>query len=218
MGGAREALGSVVEVVEGGKERATAPDDDDEKERYTIAIAPWVRAQEPITTVAKRTEEVDLLLEKLKGLEVVRPLLKSPPAEVGLKDLLLRHAHGSEHGSLDPTTTAALLTLYQEWQRVTSEKINKNQEDLRNKIDMVEALAVKLLQRFNSSLRMMKASATDLEDVHAIKVEVGEMKGRLREVVENYNVLEKRINADGPDFLKVAAKPLAISNFPRKAS
>lgn len=35
-----------MEVVEGGKERATAPDDDDEKERYTIAIAPWVRAQE----------------------------------------------------------------------------------------------------------------------------------------------------------------------------
>lgn len=161
---------------------------------------------EGITTVTQRTVEVDPLLEKLKALEIAGPLLKSPPSEVGLKDLLLRHSRCSEYGSLDPTTTASLLTLFQEWQRVTSEKISKNQDDLKNKIDVVEALMVKLLQRFNSSLRTMKASATDLEDVHPIKMEVKEMKGRLKEVLEHYNSLVNHINAEGPDFLRPDAK------------
>eukprot|EP00250_Pteridium_aquilinum_P008737 c18171_g1_i4 orf=136-684(+) len=175
-----------------------------------LSSLPQMPSAEGITTVANRTLEVDPLLEKLKALEIATPLLKSPPAEVGLKDLLLRHAHGSEHGSLDPTTTASLLTLYQEWQRVTAEKLNKNQEDLKNKIDVVEALVIKLLQRFNSSLRRMKASAADLEDVHSIKVEVKEMKGRLKEVLGHYNDLVKSINAEGPDFLRADAKPLAM--------
>ncbi|MCO5609044.1 hypothetical protein L7F22_063265, partial [Adiantum nelumboides] len=55
------------------------------------------------------------------------PLLKSPPSEVELKDMLLRHVQSSEYGALDPTTTASLFTLYHEWQRVTSQKVNKNQ-------------------------------------------------------------------------------------------
>ncbi|KAI5054735.1 hypothetical protein GOP47_0029880 [Adiantum capillus-veneris] len=167
-----------------------------------------------ITTVANRTLETDPLLEKLKALEIATPLLKSPPSEVGLKDLLLRHVHSSEHGALDPTTTASLLTLYHEWQRVTSEKVNKNQEDLSNKIEVVEALAIKLLQRFNSSLRLMKATAMDLEDVHSIKVEVKEMKDRLKDVLVHYNALVTSINEEGPDFLRTDAKPLLVGDFP----
>ncbi|KAH7441023.1 hypothetical protein KP509_03G021800 [Ceratopteris richardii] len=135
------------------------------------------------------------------------PLLKSPPSEVGLKDLLLRHVHNSEHGALDPTTTASLLTLYQEWQRVTSEKINKNQEDLSNKIEVVEALAMKLLQRFNSSLQLMKTSAADLEDVHTIKEEVKEMKRKFDNMLLQYDSLVKIMNAEGPDFLRADIKP-----------
>eukprot|EP00250_Pteridium_aquilinum_P008735 c18171_g1_i1 orf=582-752(+) len=56
----------------------------------------------------------------------------------------------------------------------------------------------------------MKASAADLEDVHSIKVEVKEMKGRLKEVLGHYNDLVKSINAEGPDFLRADAKPLAM--------
>ncbi|MCO5609890.1 hypothetical protein L7F22_064124 [Adiantum nelumboides] len=165
-----------------------------------------------ITTVANRTLEADPLLEKLRALEIATPLLKSPPSEVGLKDMLLRHVQSSEYGTLDPTTTASLLTLYHEWQRVTSQKVNKNQEDLSNKIEIVEALAVKLLQRFNSSLRLMKASATDLEDVHSIKMEFKEMKDRFKDVLGHYNSLVKNINEDGPDFLRNDAKPLECSS------
>ncbi|MCO5609045.1 hypothetical protein L7F22_063266, partial [Adiantum nelumboides] len=73
-------------------------------------------------------------------------------------------------------------------------------EDLSNKIEVVEALAVKLLQRFNSSLCLMKASATDLEDVHSIKMEFKEMKGRFKDVLGHYNALVKSINEDGPDL------------------
>ncbi|KAH7441022.1 hypothetical protein KP509_03G021800 [Ceratopteris richardii] len=160
-----------------------------------------------ITTIANRILQADPLLEKLKTLEIAEPLLKSPPSEVGLKDLLLRHVHNSEHGALDPTTTASLLTLYQEWQRVTSEKINKNQEDLSNKIEVVEALAMKLLQRFNSSLQLMKTSAADLEDVHTIKEEVKEMKRKFDNMLLQYDSLVKIMNAEGPDFLRADIKP-----------
>lgn len=171
---------------------------------------PQVPAAEGITTVTQKTQELNPLLEKLKALEVALPLLNLRPSDTGLKDLLLRHAHDSEHGSLDPTTTASLLTLFQEWQRVASEKIHKNQDDLKNKIDVVEALAVKLLQRFNSSLQVMKASATKLEDVHSIKTELKEMNSRLQEALEQYNTLVKSIKAEGPDFLRSDAKPLVM--------
>lgn len=173
-----------------------------------------------ITTVVDKAEEIDLHLEKLQRLEIAAPILKLVAVESSLKDLLLRRslsqAHSGEHGSLDPATTATLLTLYHEWQRATAEKINKNQEDLGNKIDIVEALAMKLLQRFKFSLCIMKACATDLEDVHALKVEVGDMKGKLREVLENYSTLHKRINAEGPDFLKAVVRPFSMNDMNKR--
>ena len=43
-----------------------------------------------------------------------------------------------------------------------------HQEDLNDKIDIVEALALKLLQRFSSSLTMMKDGSNDLQGGNSI--------------------------------------------------
>ena len=51
-----------------------------------------------------------------------------------------------------------------------------------------------------------------IPSAHAIKVEVDEVKNRLNEVLENYNALERRINADGPHFLQNVVKPLALGD------
>ena len=48
--------------------------------------------------------------------------------------------------------------------------------------------------------------------MNAIKVEVDEIKNRLKKVLENYNALEKRIDADGPHFLQNVVKPLALDD------
>lgn len=47
--------------------------------------------------------------------------------------------------------------------------------------------------------------------VHALQVEMGELKGRLTEVISNCDALCKRIAAEGPDSLKASIKPLAIT-------
>eukprot|EP00249_Psilotum_nudum_P005135 c18611_g1_i1 orf=226-840(+) len=170
-----------------------------------------------ITTVIGRTEETDPYVERLNKLVIATPILKSLPVESSLKDLLLRRSlsqrHAGEHGALDPTTTTQLLTLYQEWQRVTSQKIMENQEHLVNKIDAVEALAIKLLQQLNYSLSVMKTSAMHLENVNLLKVEVGEMKGKLMEVLENYDSLCKRVGAEEPDFVNLTVRSFSTNDM-----
>lgn len=113
------------------------------------------------------------------------------------------------------------------------------QEEIENKIEVADALATKLLQRFGYSVSAMKTSSQHLSEgnlirvnsaglfyqllgfinyvlwkihaVHALQVEIGELKGRLTEVISNCDALCKRIAAGGPDSLKASIKPLAVT-------
>ncbi|KAH9317024.1 hypothetical protein KI387_018793 [Taxus chinensis] len=167
-----------------------------------------------ITTVKDRIEGVDPSLEKLKALKIALPILKSPPTESTLTDILVRKSSStSDSGTLNPKLAFELFSLYREWQETTAKTINEGQDELENKIDIADALATKLLQRFNHSVSVMKTSATHFEDVYPLQVEVGELKGKLKEVLADYNALCKRINAEGPDVLKASAMPFSSSEL-----
>lgn len=47
--------------------------------------------------------------------------------------------------------------------------------------------------------------------VHALQVEIGELKGRLTEVISNCDALCKRIAAQGPESLRTSIKPFAAA-------
>jgi len=46
--------------------------------------------------------------------------------------------------------------------------------------------------------------------VNSLQVEIGELKGRLTEVISNCDALCKRIEAEGPESLRSSIKPFAI--------
>jgi len=154
----------------------------------------------------RSSEEVDPCIERLQNLSVallVEPKKRKPDVS---------HARCVNNiawpaGTIDATTTAHLLSLYQEWQRLTAAKVSKNQEEIGFKIDAVEAVAMKLLQRLNYSASVMKTSATHLQDVEYLKVEVREMKRALNIVLERYETLCKRVEQQGPDFLRGTTRP-----------
>lgn len=159
----------------------------------------------------RSAEELDPCLERLQNLSVAGPILKPPVGESSLTDVLLQRnlsqSGHDDYGTLDATTTAGLLSLYQEWQRLTAAKVSKNQEEIGFKIDAVEAVAMKLLQRLNYSASVMKTSAVHLEEVQYLKVEVREMKRALNIVLEKYEAVCKRVEQQGPDFLRSATRP-----------
>lgn len=47
--------------------------------------------------------------------------------------------------------------------------------------------------------------------VHTLQVEIGELKGRLTEVISDCDALCKRIAAEGPESLRSSIKPFAIT-------
>jgi len=47
--------------------------------------------------------------------------------------------------------------------------------------------------------------------VHALQVEIGELKGRLTEVISNCDALCNRIASEGPESLRSSIKPFAIA-------
>jgi len=162
-----------------------------------------------ITTIKGRSaEELDPCLEKLRNLRVallVEPKKRKPDVS---------HSRSVNNitwptGALDASTTAELLALYQEWQRLTAAQVSKNQLEIGFKIDAVEAVAMKLLQRLNYSASVMKTSAAHLEEVQYMKVEVREMKQALNSVLDNYEALCKRIELQGPDFLRPINRPVS---------
>ncbi|KAG0504997.1 hypothetical protein M758_N003500 [Ceratodon purpureus] len=112
------------------------------------------------------SEELDPCIERLQNLHVAGPILKSPKGESSLTDVLLQRnvSQSVDYGTIDATTTAELLSLYQEWQRLTAAEVSKNQKEIGFKIDAVEAVAMKLLQRLNYSASVMKTSAVHLQD------------------------------------------------------
>ncbi|XP_004232476.1 uncharacterized protein [Solanum lycopersicum] len=166
-----------------------------------------------ITTVSERVEGVDPILDRLKSLKIASPILKSPPAESSLTDILVRKASStSNKGCVDPKVLLELFSVYRQWQEEKAQKICKRQEEIENKIEVADALAVKLLQRFNYSVSAMKTTSQHLSEVHGLQVELGVLKGRLTEVISNCDALCKRIDAEGPESLRSSIKPFTIAS------
>ncbi|URE02060.1 hypothetical protein MUK42_19846 [Musa troglodytarum] len=86
------------------------------------------------------------------------------------------------------------------------------QEEIESKIETADALAVKLFQRFNYSVSAMRSTTQSLAEVQQLQVEVGELKGRLTEVISNCDMLCKRIVAEGPESLRSSLNPISTSN------
>ncbi|XP_030532608.2 LOW QUALITY PROTEIN: uncharacterized protein LOC115742457 [Rhodamnia argentea] len=166
------------------------------------------RPADEITTVSERLEGVDPVLEKLKSLKIAPPILTSPLSESSLTDILVRKPPSSSApGTVNPKVLLELFSMYRDWQEEKVQKIGKKQEEIENKIELVDALAVKLLQRFNHSVSAMKTTSQHLSEVHALQVELGELKGRLTEVISNCDALCKRINWKGPESLRSSVTP-----------
>ncbi|KAL4644249.1 hypothetical protein ACB092_02G151000 [Castanea dentata] len=165
-----------------------------------------------ITTVSDRSEVADPILERLKTLKLTTPILTSPPAESSLTDILVRKpSSSSAPATVNPKVLVELFSMYRDWQEQKTQMISKKQEEIVNKIDVADALAVKLLQRFNFSVSAMKTASQHLSEVHALQVDIGELKGRLTEVISNCDALCKRIASEGPESLRSSVKPFAIA-------
>ncbi|KAF9618901.1 hypothetical protein IFM89_002896 [Coptis chinensis] len=166
-----------------------------------------------ITTVNERkTEGVDPLLERFNSLKITTPILTSSPTEGTLTDILIKKPPPpSIPGTLNPKVLLELFSMYQDWQEDKAKKISQRQEEVENKIEVADALAVKLLQRFNYSVSAMRTTAHHLSEVQPLQVEVGELKGRLTEVISNCDALCKRIALEGPESLRSSVKPFSSS-------
>ncbi|WZZ12683.1 hypothetical protein YC2023_105772 [Brassica napus] len=154
-----------------------------------------------ISTISQRSERVDPVLENLKSLAVSRPILKSaPPRE----------------NTVDPQILAELFSIYREWQDSKAQEITNRQEDIENKIEVADALASKLVQRFNHSVSAMRTTSHHFSQgaypiSSLVSVELGELKGRLTEVINNCDTLCKRINAEGPQSLRSTVTPFILA-------
>ncbi|XP_006393831.2 uncharacterized protein LOC18013140 [Eutrema salsugineum] len=178
----------------------------------TLLGAQEKRGGDVITTISHRSEIVDPVLENLKSLTVSTPILKSPPTESSLTDILVRKAlSSSSSNTVDPQILVELFSIYREWQESKAQEITKRQEDIENKIEVADALATKLVQRFNHSVSAMRTTSQHLSQVHGLQVELGELKGRLTEVISNCDTLCKRINSEGPESLRSTVTPFALT-------
>ncbi|PSS21360.1 E3 ubiquitin-protein ligase BRE1-like [Actinidia chinensis var. chinensis] len=169
------------------------------------------RADDEITTVSERIEGVDPLLESLRSLKIATPILTAPLTETSLTDVLVRKPSSSS-ASVNPKVLLELFSVYRDWQETKAQKISKKQEEIENKIEVVDALAVKLLQRFNYSVSTMKTTSHHLSEVHALQVELGELKGRLTEVISNCDALCRRITTEGPELMRSSVKPFSATS------
>ncbi|KAF7044056.1 hypothetical protein CFC21_053335 [Triticum aestivum] len=171
-----------------------------------------------ITTVSDGRRDAaneDPLLRRIRSLTIAPPLLSGQPAagsetETSFTDILVRKPSGSSSaasGNLSPNLMFELFAMYREWQEEMAKEISGRQGELENKIETADALAVKLLQRFNYSVSSMRSTSHNLAEVHPLQVEVGELKGRLTEVISNCDALCKRITAEGPESLRTSVEP-----------
>ncbi|XAR73792.1 hypothetical protein NMG60_11007881 [Bertholletia excelsa] len=167
------------------------------------------RTEDEITTVSAPSEAIDPLLERLKSLKLATPILTAPQAETSLTDILVRKPSSSS-APVNPKVLLELFSIYRDWQEARAQKITKKQEEIENKIEVADALAVKLLQRFNYSVSTMKTASHHLSEVHALQVELGELKGRLTEVISNCDALCNRISTEGPESLR-SVKPFLVT-------
>lgn len=157
----------------------------------------------------------DPLLRRIRSLTIAPPLLSGQPAagsetETSITDILVRKPSSSSSaasGNLNPNVMFELFSMYREWQEEMTKEISERQGEIENKIETADALAVKLLQRFNYSLTSMRSTSHNLAEVHPLQVEVGELKGRLTEVISNCDALCKRISSEGPESLRASVQP-----------
>ncbi|XP_028241564.1 uncharacterized protein LOC114419926 isoform X3 [Glycine soja] len=163
-----------------------------------------------ITTITERSEASDPILERLKSLKITPPILTSPPTEGTLTDILVRKPSSSSV-SVNPKVILELFSIYHDWQEKKTQEISIRQEEIENKIEVADALAIKLLQRYNDSTSTMKTASQHLSGVHSLQVEIGELKGRLTEVISNCDALCKRIATEGPESLVSSIKPFAVT-------
>ncbi|XP_050227221.1 uncharacterized protein LOC126676923 isoform X5 [Mercurialis annua] len=119
-----------------------------------------------ITTVSERSQSVDPILDKLTSLQISRPILTSiPEQDSSLTDILVRKpSSSSTHTTVSPKVLLELFSMYREWQEQKAQQIGKKQEDIENKIEVADALATKLLQRFNFSVTAMKTTSQHLSE------------------------------------------------------
>ncbi|CAM0875023.1 unnamed protein product [Alopecurus aequalis] len=151
-----------------------------------------------ITTVSegrRNAADEDPLLRRIRSLTIAPPLLSGQPAassetEPSFTDILVRKLS---------TASSAVSEMAKE--------ISAKQGEIENKIETADALSVKLLQRFNYSVTSMRSTSHNLAEVHPLQVEVGELKGRLTEVISNCDALCKRITAEGPESLRTSVQP-----------
>ncbi|XP_071693641.1 uncharacterized protein [Rutidosis leptorrhynchoides] len=170
------------------------------------------QSEDGITTVSERFEDVDPVLQKLRSLQIASPIFTSAPTESSLTDILVKkQSTSSNAGIVDPKVILELFSMYKELQEKQVQNINKRQEEIENKIEVADALALKLFQRYNYSVSAMKTTTTHLSGVDELQVELGELKGRLTEVMSNCDSLCNRITTDGPEPLRSSVKPFAAA-------
>lgn len=185
-----------------------------------LARQPQQQSQwaDEITTVSDGRRDAgdeDPLLRRIRSLTIAPPLLSGQPAagsetETSFTDILVRKpatASSAASGNMNPNLMFELFAMYREWQEEMAKEISGKQGELENKIETADALAVKLLQRFNYSVTTMRSTSHNLAEVHPLQVEVGELKGRLTEVISNCNALCSRITAEGPESLRTSVEP-----------
>nr|GEW89905.1 hypothetical protein [Tanacetum cinerariifolium] len=176
------------------------------------------QSEDGITTVSERLHNSDPILDRLKSLQIASPILTSESTESStLSDILVRKSSNAA-GIIDPKVILELFSTYQELQEKQAQNINKRQEEIENKIELADALALKLLQRYNYSVSAMKTTSSHLSGVEELQVELGELKGRLTEVMSNLDGLCKRIVSGGPKPLRSSVKPFAAAAADLKPS
>ncbi|KAL6637760.1 hypothetical protein ACP70R_025332 [Stipagrostis hirtigluma subsp. patula] len=185
---------------------------------------PWA---DEITTVSEgRRDEADAdpLIRRIRSLTIAPPLLSGQSESEGessLTDILVRKPSASSSaasGNLYPNVLLELFSMYREWQEDNAKKISQKQEEIENKIETADALAVKLLQRFSYSVTSMRSISRNFAEVHPLQIEVGELKGRLTEVISNCDALCKRIAAEGPESLRSSVQPFTDSKVEEEGS
>ncbi|KAG2535559.1 hypothetical protein PVAP13_9NG123500 [Panicum virgatum] len=126
-----------------------------------------------ITTVSEgRRDDADAdpLVRRIRSLTIAPPLLssqsESEAESSSLTDILVWKPSTSSaaSGTLNPNVLAELFSMYREWQEENAKKISQKQEEIENKIETADALAVKLLQRFNYSLTSMRSTSHNLAE------------------------------------------------------
>ncbi|KAL7603479.1 hypothetical protein Lser_V15G15919 [Lactuca serriola] len=114
-----------------------------------IGIYTFKKGDDGITTVCERLESVDPVLEKLNSLQIATSILTSEPSKSSLTDVLVnRPSTSSDTVIVDPKVLMELYTTYQEWQEQQAHTSNKRQEEVENKIEIEDALAIKFLQTY----------------------------------------------------------------------